>query len=69
MGTESPRRHSMDQIVAREARKRDRFAHLALIAPTPEMIREVMALGADAPSERTAVVEIVTEPESVTADR
>jgi hypothetical protein len=44
MHTHSPRRPTMDEIDTREARKRERLVHLALIAPSPEMIRQVMAL-------------------------
>jgi len=69
MHTESPQRHTIDEIDARESRKRDRFAHLALIAPTPEMIREVMALEDGAAAEQTATTERTPEPQSVTADR
>lgn len=43
MSTLSPRQPTIEEIDARGARKRERFAELALIAPTPEMIREIMA--------------------------
>lgn len=41
---DSPRGRSLPEIEAREERKRESVAELALIAPSPEMIREVMAL-------------------------
>ena len=64
-----------DQRAARrDERERATIAALALIAPSPEMIREVLALQdarlTDTETRpRYAVIDIVTEQEPVTADR
>jgi hypothetical protein len=56
----------------RDARELETIAALVLIAPTPEMIREVLALsdaedGSAVP--RRAVIHIAPEQEPVLADR
>ncbi len=57
----------------REQRERETIAALAMIAPTPEMIRKVMELrdaddGASRVQERV-VIDVVAELEHTTADR
>jgi hypothetical protein len=66
----SPRRPSIHDIDQHEARRRARFADLALIAPTPEMIRQVLELEleADAPT-RSAVIVVEPGPAAVTTQR
>ena len=49
MSTTSPRCPSRVEADAREARRRERFANLAMIAPTPEMVRRVLELAGAAP--------------------
>jgi hypothetical protein len=48
MSTTAARRPSIHDIDDRESRRRARFSDLAMIAPTPELIRAVMALEAEA---------------------
>ncbi len=63
MSDTSPRRPSISDIDEREARHRARFADLAMIAPTPEMIRQVLELGLEADGEPSRSAVIAIEPE------
>ena len=53
----------------RDEREHEMIAALALIAPTPELVRQVLALRDVDEPRRTVVIDIVPDRESVTAKR
>jgi hypothetical protein len=62
-----------ERATRRDERERETIAALAMIAPTPDMIRRVLTLpgGIDdeAAPAKYAVIEVVPDQELVTADR